>query len=82
LSAVVWLCLLTPAYIYQVVEIPGVDFNKCCGTHLASTGEIQLVLFSKVDRVKGNFRLHFLAGACLRTSTPSTPLLFLLLLYA
>jgi alanyl-tRNA synthetase len=57
-----------------VVEIPGVDFNKCCGTHLASTSEIQLVLFSKADRVKGNFRLHFLAGACLRTTKPFTPL--------
>jgi Ser-tRNA(Ala) deacylase AlaX len=53
----------------RVVEIPGVDFNACGGTHLANTGEMQLVFFPKVDRVKGNFRLHFVAGMCLRFHT-------------
>lgn len=46
----------------RVVEIPGVDFNKCCGTHLRNTGELQLVSLLKADKVKGNCRLHFLAG--------------------
>jgi len=45
-----------------VIEIPGVDYNKCCGTHLRNTSEMQLIQFVKTEKLKGMFRLHYLAG--------------------
>jgi len=46
----------------RVIEIPGVDYNKCCGTHLKNTAEMQLIQFVKTEKLKGMFRVHFLAG--------------------
>lgn len=46
----------------RVIEIPGVDYNKCCGTHLKNTAEMQFIQFVKTEKLKGMFRVHFLAG--------------------
>eukprot|EP00457_Paulinella_chromatophora_P003232 gb/GEZN01003238.1/.p1 GENE.gb/GEZN01003238.1/~~gb/GEZN01003238.1/.p1 ORF type:complete len:495 (+),score=115.35 gb/GEZN01003238.1/:36-1520(+) len=53
---------ISPRTPMRVVEIQGVEYNKCCGTHLASTLQLQLVLLTKVDVYKGHGRLFFLAG--------------------
>jgi misacylated tRNA(Ala) deacylase len=47
----------------RVVSIEGVDRNTCGGTHVAATAELQLVAFTRVERVRGGVsRLHFMAG--------------------
>lgn len=51
--------LLTPA---RVIETESVEFNTCCGTHLESTSQIQLVALPRLDKVKGSNRVYFFAG--------------------
>ena len=51
-----------PHITLRVVEIEGVDFNKCCGTHVKNISELMLVRIMKIERVKKHSRLHFLAG--------------------
>lgn len=46
----------------RVIEIENVDTNACCGTHLKNCSEIQSVVFTKIERVKGQIKLYFLAG--------------------
>jgi alanyl-tRNA synthetase len=46
----------------RVVEIDGIDFTPCCGTHLSSTGALRLVLILGAEKYKGMTRLSFLAG--------------------
>lgn len=46
----------------RVVEISGYDFCGCCGTHVAQTGEIQLLKIVDFQRYKGGTRLFFLCG--------------------
>jgi len=47
----------------RTVTIEGVDTNTCCGTHVARLGELLVVKFVKVERVKKNIlRVHFVAG--------------------
>lgn len=46
----------------RIVEIDGIDFSPCCGTHLRYTGEIGLVKIRSVEKHKGNIRVEFLCG--------------------
>jgi alanyl-tRNA synthetase len=46
----------------RVVEIQGVDFSPCCGTHLPSLGKIGLLRISGWEKYKGKTRIHFNAG--------------------
>jgi len=46
----------------RVMEIAGIDFNLCCGTHLSNTSEMQAVHLTRVERVKDISRVFFLAG--------------------
>lgn len=46
----------------RVVEIEGVDSCGCCGTHVASTGEIGLFKLLSGDRYKSGSRISFLCG--------------------
>ena len=48
--------------VIRVVEIDGIDFTPCCGTHLGRTGELRLVLLLGAERYKGLTRLSFVAG--------------------
>lgn len=48
--------------VLRVVEIDGLDFTPCCGTHLASTGDLRLLLLTGAEKYKGLTRLSFLAG--------------------
>ena len=46
----------------RVVEIAGLDRNTCGGTHVASTAELQGVVFLGTERLRRGTRLHWLAG--------------------
>jgi len=55
--------------IIRVVEIRDLDFSPCCGTHLASTGEIGIIRILGAEKYKGMTRLTFIAGRrCLNDS--------------
>ena len=49
--------------VVRVVEIDGIDFTPCCGTHLGSTGELRLVRILGTEKYKGMTRLAFVAGS-------------------
>jgi misacylated tRNA(Ala) deacylase len=46
----------------RLVEIDGIDLNTCGGTHVASTGEIQVCVFLGTEQLRGGTRVFFLAG--------------------
>lgn len=46
----------------RIVEIDGIDYSPCCGTHLATTGEIGLVKIVKTEKYKGMTRVYFKCG--------------------
>lgn len=46
----------------RVVEIDGIDFSACCGTHLNSTGELGLVKIRKTEKTKGKTKIDFVCG--------------------
>lgn len=46
----------------RIVEIDGIDFSPCCGTHLRNTGEIGMIKIRKVESYKGNIRVEFVCG--------------------
>ncbi len=48
---------------FRVVEIDGLDFSACGGTHVKQTSEIGLILCEGVEKIRGRARLHFKIGA-------------------
>lgn len=47
----------------RIIEIEGLDWNPCCGTHVQSIGQIQAVKLLHAESVRGgNTRLFFLCG--------------------
>jgi alanyl-tRNA synthetase len=48
--------------VIRVVEIDGVDFTPCCGTHVRNTADLRLILFLGTERYKGMTRLFFVGG--------------------
>ncbi|HHV38405.1 MAG TPA: alanyl-tRNA editing protein [Tepidimicrobium sp.] len=46
----------------RIVEIDGIDFSPCNGTHLRSTGEIGIIKIRDVQAHKGHIRVNFLCG--------------------
>lgn len=46
----------------RVIEIEGLDVNTCGGTHVRSLGELQMIAFTGVERIRKRVRLRFLAG--------------------
>lgn len=47
----------------RIVEIDGIDFSPCCGTHVRSTGEIGIIKIRRVESYKGNIRVEFVCGS-------------------
>ena len=47
----------------RIVEIDGLDYSACGGTHAATTGGIGVVKILRSERVKEKTRLHFIAGS-------------------
>ncbi len=46
----------------RLVEFPGMDLCACCGTHVASTGEIGLVKLVSVKKFRDGVRIEMLCG--------------------
>jgi len=45
----------------RVVQIGTLDYSACGGTHLDSTAQLELILFTGVERIRGNIRLSYVA---------------------
>ena len=48
--------------VLRVVEIDGLEYSACCGTHVGRSGELGLFRIIKVEKYKAGCRVHFLAG--------------------
>lgn len=46
----------------RIVEIQGIEYNACGGTHVGSTGELGLLKLLRAEKQKGRLRLTFKAG--------------------
>lgn len=46
----------------RIVEIDGVEYNPCGGTHVSSTGQIGLIKILKTEKQKQGQRIYFLCG--------------------
>ncbi len=46
----------------RIVEIDGLDRNTCGGTHVSSTGELQIVKLVGTERLRGGTRVFYVAG--------------------
>jgi len=46
----------------RVIEITGLEFNACGGTHVNSTGQIGVLLCRSTEKVKQGMRLEFICG--------------------
>jgi alanyl-tRNA synthetase len=47
----------------RIVEIDGLDYSACGGTHCLRTGVIGIVKILKTERQKDRTRIHFIAGS-------------------
>lgn len=46
----------------RIVEIDGLDWSACGGTHVKRTGQIGVIKILRVEKVKEKTRIHFVAG--------------------
>ncbi|RDW21119.1 hydrolase [Oceanobacillus arenosus] len=46
----------------RIVEIKGVEYNACAGTHVEHSGQIGIIKFFKAERLKNATRVHFKCG--------------------
>ncbi len=46
----------------RVVEMAGVEFNACGGTHVSATGAIGGLLLRRLEKAKAGWRVEFLCG--------------------
>jgi len=46
----------------RIVEMDGIEFNACGGTHVASTGAIGSILIRRIEKVKQGQRVEFCCG--------------------
>jgi alanyl-tRNA synthetase len=46
----------------RVVEVEGLDYTPCGGTHCPNTGMVGLLKIVKTERVNQKLRIHFVAG--------------------
>jgi alanyl-tRNA synthetase len=46
----------------RIVEIQGVEYNACGGTHVSATGGIGMIKLLRTEKMKGNTRITFKCG--------------------
>jgi alanyl-tRNA synthetase len=46
----------------RIVQMQGIEFNACGGTHVRSTGEIGSILLRRVEKVRQGWRVEFVCG--------------------
>jgi alanyl-tRNA synthetase len=47
---------------FRIVQMQGIEFNACGGTHVRSTGEIGSILLRRVEKVRQGWRVEFVCG--------------------
>ena len=50
------------AGVLRVVEIDGLEYSACCGTHVLRTGALGSFRITKVEKYKAGCRVQFVAG--------------------
>ncbi|MET3549437.1 alanyl-tRNA synthetase [Paenibacillus favisporus] len=46
----------------RIVEIEGIEYNACGGTHVSATGEIGMIKLLRAEKQKGHTRVYFKCG--------------------
>ncbi|MGG4345712.1 alanyl-tRNA editing protein [Paenibacillus lautus] len=46
----------------RIVEIDGIEYNACGGTHISATGEIGMIKLLRAEKQKGHMRIYFKCG--------------------
>ena len=46
----------------RIVQMQGIEFNACGGTHVANTGAIGAILLRRVEKVRQGWRVEFVCG--------------------
>jgi len=46
----------------RIVQMQGIEFNACGGTHVANTGAIGAIVLRKVEKVRQGWRVEFCCG--------------------
>ncbi|MEJ9216801.1 DHHA1 domain-containing protein [Paenibacillus glucanolyticus] len=46
----------------RIVEIEGIEYNACGGTHVSATGEIGMIKLLRAEKQKGQVRIYFKCG--------------------
>lgn len=46
----------------RIVDLDGLDYSACCGTHLSNTGRIGALRILRTEKYKGMTRIYFAAG--------------------
>ncbi|MGV2805594.1 hydrolase, partial [Clostridium perfringens] len=46
----------------RIVEIEGIEYNACGGTHVSATGEIGMIKLLRAEKQKGHMRIYFKCG--------------------
>lgn len=46
----------------RIVEIEGIEYNACGGTHVSATGEIGMIKLLRAEKQKGYLRIYFKCG--------------------
>ncbi len=46
----------------RIVQIEGVDATACAGIHVGTTGQVGLIKFEDLEKIRGRLRLHWLIG--------------------
>lgn len=47
---------------FRIVQMQGIEFNACGGTHVASTGMLGSILLRRVEKVRQGWRVEFVCG--------------------
>jgi len=46
----------------RIVQMQGIEFNACGGTHVANTGAIGAILLRRIEKVRQGWRVEFVCG--------------------
>lgn len=46
----------------RIVEIENVDYSACGGTHVSRSGEVELALYTGVEKIRGRVRVYWKIG--------------------
>ena len=47
---------------FRIVQMQGIEFNACGGTHVQTTGAIGAILLRRVEKVRHGWRVEFVCG--------------------